>query len=66
MPMRDELQISDIDLSDRRTINGDAASCIIPTITSPEFGMVALFCAVGLWTTFYFLHFSSLLNAAGT
>lgn len=28
----------------------------IATITNPEFCMVALFCAVGLWMTFYFMH----------
>lgn len=57
MPMRDELQNSDIDLSDRQSAIGDGRSGIVTTVSNPEFGMIALFCAVGLWLTFYYLHY---------
>ena len=63
MPMRGELQISAADLSDRRRVADDAWICSLATLTNPEFGMIALLCAVGLWLTFYGLHFLS--NSGG-
>jgi hypothetical protein len=64
--MRGELQISAADLSTGRSVVDEVRSWIVATITNPEFGMIALFCAVGLWLTFYFFQFSSFLNTAGT
>lgn len=66
MPMRDELQILDIDLSDRQSAIGDGRSGIVATVSNPEFGMIALFCAVGLWLTFYYLHLFQSFAAFGT
>ncbi len=66
MPMRSELPISNIQLNDRRSAVSDAWTWIAATITNPELGMIALFCAVGLWLTFDFLHFSSDLPALGS
>ena len=63
MPMRGELQISAADLSNRRHVADDEWSCSLATLTNPEFGMIALLCAVGLWLTFYGLHFLS--NSGG-
>ena len=65
MPMRSELPISKIQLSDRQSAFGDAWSWIAETVTNPELGMISLFCAVGLWLTFYFLDFSLDLAALG-
>jgi len=64
MPMRGELQMRDIDPRDRRSAIDDAQPRIIATMANPEFGMIALFCAVGLWLTFYHLHFLSTFGAA--
>jgi hypothetical protein len=61
--MRGELQILPADLSNRRSAIDDAWSCSLATLTNPEFGMIALFCAVGLWLTFHGLHFLS--NSGG-
>ena len=63
MPMRGELQISAADLSNRRPVADDKWSWSLTTLTNPEFGMIALLCAVGLWLTFYGLHFLS--NSGG-
>ncbi len=63
MPMRGELQILPADLSNRRSEIDDVWSCSLATLANPEFGMIALFCAVGLWLTFYGLHFLS--NSGG-
>jgi hypothetical protein len=60
--MRGELQISAADLSNRRPV-ADKWSWSLTTLTNPEFGMIALLCAVGLWLTFYGLHFLS--NSGG-
>jgi hypothetical protein len=57
MPMRYELQISAAPLSDRPSAMWAIWSWIVATIKSPEFLMVVLFCAVGLWLTFYFIHY---------
>ena len=85
MPMRGELQILDVDPSDRQSAmsnvrswdtpswgsqswdsqSWEARSWIVATVGDPEFGMIALFCAVGLWLTFYFIHLFSLANTAG-
>ncbi len=56
MPMRGELQISAAHLNYRRPVIDDVWSWLVATVTNPEFGVIALFCAVGLWLTFYFLH----------
>jgi hypothetical protein len=61
--MRGELQISAADLSNRRPVADDKWSWSLTTLTNPEFGMIALFCAVGLWLTFHGLHFLS--NSGG-
>jgi len=55
--MRGELQTSAADLSNRRPVARDEWSCSLATLTNPEFGMIALFCAVGLWLTFHFMPF---------
>jgi hypothetical protein len=55
MPMRSELRVSSLDLDDRQSAS-DAWPAIVTTISDPEFAMIALFCAVGLWLTFYGLH----------
>lgn len=51
MPMRGELRSSAADLYYRRSVIEEV------TVTNPELAMIALFCAVGLWLSFYFIHF---------
>jgi hypothetical protein len=57
MPMRGELQISTARPSSRKTWAEGVWERIVAIIENPEFLIVALFCAVGLWLTFYFVHF---------
>ena len=61
MPMRGELLASDIDRSDRR----HRLSGIVATVGNPEFGTIALFCAVGLWLTLHYLHLLQSFAAFG-
>lgn len=55
MPMRSELQISRAAPSYRLLPLNEAWSWIVATIQNPEFLMIVLFCAVGLWLTFDFI-----------
>lgn len=55
MPMRGELQVAAARLSDHRSAD-DVWAWIVATIKNPEFRMIVLFCSVGLWLTFYFIH----------
>ena len=64
MPMRTDLQISDVRLNDRQSAMGEVWSWIAATVTNPEFGMVALFCAVGLWLTLLALSALATLEGA--
>jgi hypothetical protein len=57
MPMRAELPIAATRMSYPPSALDRVGSWIIATIKCPEFLMVALFCAVGLWLTFYFMHY---------
>lgn len=56
MPMRSELPMPTVLLSRRVSATDKVLSWIVATLRSPEFLMVVLFCAVGLWLTFYLLH----------
>jgi hypothetical protein len=58
MPMRSELQISNVQWTDRQPAVSEVWSWIATAVTNPELGMIALFCAVGLWLTFLFIHLS--------
>jgi hypothetical protein len=64
--MRDELQISDVDRGDGQSAIGDGRPGIVATVSNPELGMIALFCAVGLWLTFYYLHLVQSFASFGT
>lgn len=57
MPMRAELPVAAPRISKPPSALDKVGSWIIATIKSPEFLMVAFFCAVGLWLTFYFIHY---------
>lgn len=57
MPMRAELPVAAARIINRPSPFDRVGSWIIATIRCPEFLMVTLFCAVGLWLTFYFLHY---------
>ena len=57
MPMRAELPIRAARASNDPPVMDKAWSWIVATVQSPEFLMVALFCAIGLWLTFYFIHY---------
>jgi hypothetical protein len=56
MPMRDELQVVAARLSDQQSARDDVWAWIVATIKNPEFWMIVLFCLVGLWLTFLFIH----------
>jgi hypothetical protein len=53
MPMREQLQIP----SERPFALENALSWMVRTIASPEFLMILLFSALGLWLTIYFVKF---------
>jgi len=57
MPMRSEIQIAATRPRPRETWMDKVWQRIVATIENPEFLMIVLFCAVGLWLTFYFLHY---------
>jgi hypothetical protein len=73
MPMRGEIQIAVVRPRDRETWSetwrktwrktwreswaDQVWAWIVATVKNPEFLMVVLFCTVGLWLTFYFIHF---------
>lgn len=57
MPMRSEIQIAAARPSYRETWSDKVWQWIAATITNPEFLAIVLFCAVGLWLTFYFMHY---------
>lgn len=57
MPMRGELQIAMDRPGDRLRRLNEVWSWIVATIKNPEFLMIVLFCAVGLWLTFYLIRF---------
>lgn len=57
MPMRAELPIAAARISNPPSPLGRVGSWISATFESAEFLMVALFCAVGLWLTFCFIHY---------
>jgi hypothetical protein len=57
MPMRAELPIAVTRTRNDPSALDRAWSWIIATIKNPEFLAVTLFCAVGLWLTFYFMHY---------
>jgi hypothetical protein len=57
MPMRSEIQISVAEPRRRETWMDKAWQWTVATVENPEFLMVVLFCAVGLWMTFYFIHY---------
>jgi hypothetical protein len=57
MPMRGELSICPLKSRRRASATERVCAWIVATIKNPEFLMIALFCAVGLWLTFYFVHF---------
>lgn len=54
MPMRGELLVCTADRRKGRSQVGQIWAWVAGTIKNPEFQMVALFCAAGLWLTFYF------------
>jgi hypothetical protein len=56
MPMRAELPIASARMSNDPSVAERLWSWIVATVKNPEFLMVAVFCAVGLWLTFYFMH----------
>jgi hypothetical protein len=56
MPMRSELQISDLRLQRRAATLDGVCSFVLATLRNPELETVALFCAAGLLLTFYFMH----------
>lgn len=56
MPMRGELAVCAADRRKGKSQVGPIWGWTIGTIKNPEFKMVALFCAVGLWLTFDFIH----------
>jgi hypothetical protein len=64
MPMRGEIQVSaarpqvSATRSREREPSVERAWKRLVAITeNPEFLMIALFCTIGLWLTFYFIHF---------
>ena len=69
MPMRGEIQVTAVRSRDRETWRetwreawreswaNKVWAWIVATVENPEFLMVVLFCTVGLWLTFYFIHF---------
>jgi len=57
MPMRAELPIAAARMNNTPSVLDSVWSWFAATVKSPEFLMVALFCAVGLWLTFYFIHY---------
>jgi hypothetical protein len=56
MPMRGELKVVAARLSDHRSPTDHVWPWIVATIKNPESWMIVLFCSVGLWLTFYFIH----------
>jgi len=56
MPMRAELPVAAAKMRNRPSVVDWVASWIVATIKCPEFLMIVLFCTVGLWLTFYFMH----------
>jgi hypothetical protein len=57
MPARGELQIS-MERPGYRLLPRNEIWCsIVAAIKNPEFLMIVLFCAVGLWLTFYLMNF---------
>jgi hypothetical protein len=64
MPMRGEIQVSAVrpQVSATRSRSREpwmdkVWGWIAATIDNPEFFMIVLFCTIGLWLTFYFIHF---------
>jgi hypothetical protein len=57
MPMRTELPVRTARMNNPPSALDRVASWIGATLNSPEFLMVALFCATGLWLTAYFIHY---------
>lgn len=57
MPMREELRTLSNRPDHRPTLASRACSCFFAAIRSPEFFMILLFSAVGLWLAIFFAHF---------
>ena len=61
MPMRGEIQVSAAqprtEPRPRELAMDKVWQWIVVAIENPEFLMVVLFCAVGLWLSFYFIHY---------
>jgi hypothetical protein len=64
MPMRGEIQVSaarpQVSVARPRDPEPSVESAwkwIVATIENPEFLMIALFCTVGLWLTFFLINF---------
>lgn len=56
MPMRGELLVCAAGRRRGKSQAGQIWAWAVATSNNPEFQMVALFCAIGLWLTFYFMH----------
>jgi hypothetical protein len=54
--MRAELPIAGTRMRNHASAADKTWSWIVEPIQNPEFVMVALFCTVGLWLTFYIMH----------
>lgn len=57
MPMRKDIRTSSDRADHRPTIANKARACFFAAIRSPEFFLIVLFSAVGLWLAVLFTHF---------
>lgn len=55
MPMRSELSVCAAGPRKETSASREVWEWTVATLKNPEFQMVAVFCAVGLWLTFYFM-----------
>lgn len=56
MPMRGELSVWEAGRREGKSRVGQIWAWTVATVKNTEFQIVALFCAVGLWLTFDFIH----------
>ena len=66
MPMRGELPLGAMGLRNRPSALNSVCSWIVAQTRDPEFMMIALFCTVGLWSTFQFMRFFTDFGAMET